>query len=271
MKKTLVIILLLASTLGFAQDGFLSQFRDIYFTTGIPLDRVVDKNTADVKFQLSVKLMPIPMKNDWKCYLGYTQISVWNFYAKSSPFKDNSYMPGFYFEKRYEKGSNLILGIEHRSNGRPYYGNPVTDGTFDDYSRGMNYFYALWQKPVGHSRYGVEAKFGVGAGTEEYPEKVKLFTHDLFLYYLGIATLNYDYDNKRFHTSASVTPIINKSIANVTFGLSYQLFEKVPLCLYTQFHYGFDEAMCDCVRGAKPPVNLRFGLLLREVGLHRFH
>lgn len=264
MRKTVFIAFLFICTFALAQEeGFISQFRDSYFITGIPLDRTVDKNTADIKFQLSLKIKPIQMKNDWRCYLAYTQISVWNFYGTSSPFKDNSYMPGFYFEKSYAKGSSLILGIEHRSNGRPYYGNPVTDGTFDDYSRGANYLYASWMKPVGNSRFGAEAKIGIGSGIENYPEKVELFSLDLFLYYLGIVTFNYRYDDKRFHADASVTPIINKSIANVTAGVSYRLFNNFPLALYAQFHYGFDEALVDCRRGNAPPVNLRFGLIIK--------
>lgn len=263
MKGCLPALLLLVCSLASAQEGFLSEFRDVYFIGGVPLDREVNKNTMDIKFQLSVKIKPIPMKNDWRCYIAYTQISVWNILGKSSPFKDNSYMPGFYFEKKYDKGDILLLGIEHRSNGRPYYGNPVSDGTFDDYSRGMNYFYASWSKPFGNSLFGIEAKAGVGAGVECYPEEQKLFTVDLFLYYLGFVTLNYNYDYNRFHANASVTPIVNKSVANITVGAAYRLFRNVPLSFFTQFHYGYDEALADCVRNTKPPVNLRFGLILK--------
>lgn len=263
MKSFLLSVLLLVSATAFAQEGFISPFRDIYFMVGMPLDRQVNKNTLDTKFQLSLKLKPIRMHKDWRCYLAYTQISVWNFFAESAPFKDNSYMPGFYFEKNYTTGNRLILGLEHRSNGRPYYGNPMTDGTFDDYSRGMNYFYASWMTPVGHSSFGVDAKAGVGAGVKGYPKKQVLFSFDLFLYYLGVATFNYTYDNERFHADVNVTPIINKSIANVTLGASYRLFKKYPLSVYSQFHYGYDEALSDCVDGVRPPVNLRFGLILR--------
>jgi len=257
------IILTFLCTFASAQEGFLSEFRDVYFIGGVPLDREVNRNTMDIKFQLSVKIKPIQMKNDWRCYIAYTQISVWNILGKSSPFKDNSFMPGFYFEKRYDKGDRLILGIEHRSNGRPYYGNPVTDGTFDDYSRGMNYFYASWTRPVGHSSFGLDAKMGVGAAVQNYPEEQKLFSLDLFLYYLGFVTFNYNYDNNRFHASANVTPIVSKSLANVTVGAAYRLFKNVPLCIFTQFHYGYDEALADCVNGRKPPVNLRLGLMLK--------
>lgn len=263
MKRFLFAVLLLISSFANAQEGFLSEFRDVYFIGGIPMDREVNKNTADVKFQLSVKIKPIRMQNDWRCYLGYTQISVWNIFAESAPFKDNSYMPGFYFEKRYQKGDRLLLGIEHRSNGRPYFGSPVTDGTFDDLSRAMNYLYASWTKPVGFSSFEIEARIGVGTGIIDYPEIQKLFSLDLFVYYLGFATFNYSYDNDRFHAKASVTPIINESIANVTASAAYRLFKDFPLCIYAQFHYGFDEAIVDCVRGARPPVNLRFGLLLK--------
>jgi len=263
MKRFLVIFFLLVCISSQAREGIISKYRDVYFTTGIPLDKKINSETADIKFQLSVKILPWEMKNDWRCFIGYTQISVWNFYGKSSPFRDNSYMPGFYFEKKFPKGNHLTLGIEHRSNGRPYYGNPVTDGSFDDYSRGMNYLYASWKKKVGGSSFGTDLKFGVGSGVEGYPQKQKLFSLDLFLYYNGIVTFNYNYENRRFHAGASVTPIINKSIANVTADMSYRITKKTPFCLFSQFHYGFDEALADCVSGAKPPINIRFGIILR--------
>lgn len=262
-KSLFVIVLTSLCTSAVAQESFLSEFRDVYFIGGVPLDREVNRNTMDIKFQLSVKIKPIRMKNDWSCYIAYTQISVWNILGKSSPFKDNSYMPGFYFEKRYEQGDRLILGIEHRSNGRPYYGNPVTDGTFDDYSRGMNYFYASWARSAGYGNYGIEAKMGAGAAVQNYPGQQKLFSLDLFLYYLGIVTFNYNYDKNRIHAGASVTPIVSRSVANVTVGAAYRLFKNVPLCVYAQFHYGYDEALADCVNGRKPPVNLRLGLMLK--------
>jgi len=260
----LILLLFISPLYSYAQkEGIISPFRDIYLITGVPLDRPINKNTADVKFQLSLKIKPVYMKNDWKFYFAYTQITVWNFYAESSPFKDNSYMPGIYFEKQYPKGDNLILGIEHKSNGRPYFGNPVTDKTFDDYSRGANYFYASWLRSSKYSTYGIEAKLGFGAAVQGYPEKQSLFSLDLFVYYLGFVTFNYNYKKDRFFANASVTPIINESIANVTLGAAYRLFKKFPLSIYTQFHYGYDEALADCVCGKLPPVNLRIGLMLK--------
>jgi len=247
------------------QRTWISLMRDMYVITGIPLDREINNESLDVKIQLSLKLFPFEISDKWTCYLGYTQITVWNAYGKSAPFRDNSYMPGFYFDGDLKDNNHLILGLEHRSNGRPYYGNPLASETVQDYSRGMNYVFASWRKTINRHQFGFDAKAGVGSGIGTYPRCWERYTQDLFLYYLGYATFDYRFDAERFSFHTCLTPIVNKSIANVTIEPSYRIVksDKFPLRLMLQFHYGFDDALCDCVQGAKPPVNLRVGLLLR--------
>lgn len=54
-------------------------------------------------------------------YFGYTQTSLWNISATSSPFEDSSYRPGFFWEFKNLNKKKLIYlrsGYEHESNGQ---------------------------------------------------------------------------------------------------------------------------------------------------------
>jgi len=244
---------------------WISPMRDMYVIAGVPLDRKITNESLDVKIMLSIKLFPFGISDRWTCYFGYSQMTVWNAFGKSFPFHDNTYMPGFYFDGSLKNDNRLILGLEHRSNGRPYYGNPLVSETVEDYSRGMNYIFASWRKTIGRHKLGVDAKAGFSTGIGPYPRCWERYTQDLYLHYLGYATFDYSFDTERFSFHTCITPIGNKSIANVTIEPTYRIVktDKFPLRLMMQFHYGFDEALCDCVQDAKPPVNIRIGFLIK--------
>ena len=266
MKKLIVLVLAVwvsgrEMTVSAGNYPLISAYRDTYFTFGMPLDRPLTKDTGDIKFQLSLKLHPIDIGPKWQFYVAYTQLTVWNAFGESCPFKDNAYMPGFYFEGDLGKGHRLLAGAEHRSNGRPYFGNALSSKDHDDYSRSINYLKLIWDKKWGNSDLVVSARAGFGSGIGDHARRQKFFTQDLFLYYMGYVTVGYCFDNGTFGADVFVTPIGNKSIANVTAEASWRFHQKLPR-LFVQFHYGFDEALCDCVAGGVPPLSLRFGLLI---------
>lgn len=239
----------------------VSAFRENYFTGGIPLDRAVSNETIDLKFQFSVKVRPFIISDAWKAYFAYTQVSTWNAFTVSQPFHDNLYQPGIYFERSADC-STFLCGLEHFSNGRPYYGNPVATEECDDLSRGMNYAFATWAARRGSSTFVLKAKAGVGCGVKDYDAHMHhLFSQELFYKYQGYLTFGYRFARDCWDLSASVTPLANKSLANVTAEASWLFSARAPR-LFVQFHYGFDEALCDCVEGARPPMNLRFGLVI---------
>lgn len=263
MRRTIAIALLCAmSFVAGAQESkhFISFFRDTYFSAGIPLQGEINKETADVAFQLSVKVAPFNIGDHWSGWIGYTQKSVWNLFDVSCPFRDNSYMPGLHFEGRFRNDNTLLLGLEHRSNGRPYFGNPRAEDTgVEDYSRSINYVYASWTKQWGPHSLHANAKLGFGCGVGSPEAHNKNFSQDLFLYFLGYATVGYQYEDERFGAFVSVTPIYNKSIANVDAEANWAFAPKWPR-LFLHFHYGYDECMCDCVFDSRPRMNLRLGL-----------
>lgn len=107
------------------ETPLFSMYKDNYFITGGPLNSAINKNTADVKYQVSVRqrVSAKPLFWDTHLVLSYTQKAFWNIWAKSSPFRDLNFNPaaGLY-KSIYTKDNELsgigILSFEHESNGR---------------------------------------------------------------------------------------------------------------------------------------------------------
>lgn len=104
--------------------GF-SMHKDIYFITGVPMNRRIDNESADIKFQISFKQMITRTTLPWNSYLfvSYTQNSFWNAYKKSSPFKDHNYNPAIglgkpVFNKEDKLAGLASLEVMHNSNGQ---------------------------------------------------------------------------------------------------------------------------------------------------------
>ena len=76
-------------------------FKDSYFTTGIPLNGVINGESADALFQISIRQRITKSRLPFNTflYLTYSQKSFWNIYAESSPFRDNNYNPALGFGK----------------------------------------------------------------------------------------------------------------------------------------------------------------------------
>jgi len=101
-----------------------SIYKDNYFITGVPLNKGINGETVDAKFQISIRhrLTTSRLPFNTFLYLTYTQKSFWAIYQKSSPFRDNNYNPGIGLG-RYIIVDNRLTGaaflqFEHESNGR---------------------------------------------------------------------------------------------------------------------------------------------------------
>ncbi|UHL65659.1 phospholipase A [Paralcaligenes sp. KSB-10] len=110
-----------------AFDNFrnaLSPYEPIYFDVGT-------KGGTNARFQLSFKyrlFTPADPENPKffdNMYLGYTQTSLWDLSASSSPFIDTTYNPSIFWHKDalWQADSKqwfvgLSTGVEHKSNGK---------------------------------------------------------------------------------------------------------------------------------------------------------
>ncbi|MBF4467608.1 phospholipase A [Flavobacterium sp. LC2016-12] len=106
------------------KEPSFSVHKDNYFLTGVPLDEPIDRNSADVKYQISFKLRlkSKPLWGGFFPYLMYTQKAFWDIYASSKPFAEINFNPGVAVVRPfYLKGGRLTYGtisLEHESNGR---------------------------------------------------------------------------------------------------------------------------------------------------------
>lgn len=109
----------------FKTSPSFSIYKDNYLISGVPLNTDIDKNTADVKYQVSVRQVVTPSALPFNTHLvaSYTQKSFWNIWANSSPFEEINFNPavGLYkpvFNKKDEVAGMMSLTFEHQSNGR---------------------------------------------------------------------------------------------------------------------------------------------------------
>ena len=260
MRRYLIIMLLIA--LAFqapAQErewrgrSPFKSFRPAYFVGGIPLSGPADRTTAGFKFQFS-GILPvwesIAGREGLDLSLGYTQTSVWDFFGASSPFRDNCYSPGIYLSVPLERDA-LLLGVEHRSNGRPLRGS-----TGDSFSRSVNYFFVEYGAffPT-----GIVLKANLRAGTGWYDDEP---TAEVMWRFQGYADLTAGYQDEKWQASATFTPLFGPVGVNIEAALA----RKVGICsLFLQFNYGYGEVLSSWVRGSHPSPYLRFGVLFGDL------
>jgi len=82
-----------------------------------------DRENIETKFQISFKksLVKNMFGLDDKLYLAYTQISLWQTTAPSSPFRETNYEPEIFLDVPYTGSESILksyrVGIVHQSNG----------------------------------------------------------------------------------------------------------------------------------------------------------
>ena len=251
MKKILLSLLASLLVLISANAQIFRTFRPMYYIGGVPLEGPVNKTTADIKFQLSTAIplwSDIAGKEGTDVFFGYTQITLWDFFDDSSPFYDTCYMPGLYLKLPLQR-DQLLFGLEHRSNGRPMRGSAG-----DNLSRSVNYVFGEYGA---HFPSGIVLKASLRAGIGWYDEEL---TQDVFSRFLGYGdlTVGYNSPDGRLEAFVTATPIFGPFNFNIEAAASYD----VGFCsLFTQFNYGYGEALSNWVRGYRPAPYLRFGVL----------
>ncbi len=73
--------------------------KENYIITGNPLNKPINVDNADVKYQISFRqrLTNSYLPFNTFIFISYTQKSFWNIYKKSSPFRDTNFNPGIGF------------------------------------------------------------------------------------------------------------------------------------------------------------------------------
>ena len=243
MKKKLFFLLLaLSMTAPAAKAGepMLSIFKENYFTTGVPLNARPDWDTNDATFQISLRFNAAQniKGKDWDLFFGYTQLSVWDVYKPSNPFRSHIFAPGLYLYHPFRKNScgvvnDILFGLEHRSNGYASHE-----------SRDMNYAFATYTHSFGGCFTAqVTGRFGLASIGNDY-------SFELFDKYQGFVNcgLCFHTRDRRFMASASVTPLLHGDIpANVSAEIAVRPTARSDwFYLVARYHYGYDENQLDC-------------------------
>lgn len=223
-------------------------YEDTFFSTGVPMNTSINRNTADVLFQISIRqrLTKSRLPFNSFLYLTYTQKSFWDIYADSAPFRDSNYNPGLGLG-RYIIRDNKLMGagfieLEHESNGR--------DG---EDSRSWNmltfsgkYFFNL------QTALGLKVWIPFVDGGEN---------KDLLDYRgLGTASVNYITKNRKWWFTAEINPRKGFGNMNTTLTASFKISDKANQYLYARFYDGKGESLLDY---NKYTMNIRVGFCIK--------
>ncbi|MDR2805943.1 MAG: phospholipase A [Dysgonamonadaceae bacterium] len=176
-----------------------SMYKDNYVITRVPLNRDINKYTADIKFQLSIcqRLTKTFLPYNTSLMITYTQKSFWDVYVKSAPFRDSNYNPGLSLVKPLIYRNHLYgmaaFAFEHESNGMD---------SLD--SRGWNYF-VLSGVYLFNTRFSVQAKIWAGWLDKGDDDLDGGGNADLYKYRgYGLIAFNYRSLNDKFWMSAII-------------------------------------------------------------------
>ena len=220
----------------------------IFFATGFPLNKTLNRQTSDVLFQISIRhrLTRSHLPFHSFLYLTYTQKSFWDIYAESAPFKDNNYNPGIGLGRYIVHNNKLygitVLQIEHESNGK---------GGLESRS---------WNMLSLSAKYFINYRLSV-SGKVWLPFVDGGENKDLLNYRgLGYLLVEYLSKNQRWWITADINP--RKKVINInsTVTVSYQISKNNNLYLYARFFEGEGENLLDF---NKHTMNLRFGFCIK--------
>lgn len=240
------------------REPMLSMFKENYFVTGLPLNETPDYDTNDAAYQISIRFNAFQNVGGSKLdvFAGFTDMAIWDLYRPSNPFRSNTYMAGVYgwcplSEKAGEIRSDLLFGLEHRSNGLDSYD-----------SRDLNYAFATYTRSVGSwLDLQLTGRFGISS----IANTVSLEMYDKYVGYLNAGAMLHN-PGRSLLLSASVTPLFHGDIpCNVSAELAWRPFRRTDSFFLTaRYHYGYDENQLDCARpGVFLKHMLRFGLSLQ--------
>lgn len=223
-------------------------FKDTYFSTGIPLNGSIDRNTADALFQISIRhrLTKSRLPFNTFLYLTYTQKSFWDIYADSAPFRDNNYNPalglGKYIIHDNKFKGTAFLQIEHESNGK----DGMDSRSWNMVSFSAKYFFNL------QLALGIKAWIPFVDGEEN-----KDLTD-----YRGIGTFSANYITKdaKWWVSTELTPRKGFGDINTELTAGLKISKNANQYIYARFYNGKGESLLDY---DKYTMNIRVGFCIK--------
>ncbi|WP_424492656.1 phospholipase A [Salinimicrobium sp. GXAS 041] len=232
-----------------------SMYEDNYMVTGVPLNKEINKGSADIKYQISFKQLltrkTLPL--DSYLFLTYTQTAFWNVYAASSPFAEINFNPGISLGKPVYNSKERLIGMaflnaQHESNGRD-----------SIYSRSWNKIAISF-----HARISDRINMSLEGW---YPVRYKKDNPDL-MEYLGPGELNFSYNLEPKNLALEL--MLRKGLnwewkGAVKMRLLYRPFEMRTHRLTLEWFHGYGESL---INYNNLSSMIRIGFLFRSDDLN---
>ena len=216
------------------KEPSFAVYRDNYFITGIPLNKSTNRNTADAKFQFSIRqrISNTVLPFNSFLYLTYTQKSFWNIYSESSPFRDSNYNPGIGLGRHaFYKGKfmgTVFAQLEHESNGQ---GDSILSRSWNYLSWAGKFFF----NPLS----SVQLKFWIplvdGGANQDLLDYRGLFD-------FSFNTLS---PNNLWWYTLELNPRKGLGNININMSVAFRLSRKYNQYLYVQLFSGYSEGLLD--------------------------
>ncbi len=231
------------------------MYEDNYMVTGVPLNKEINKGSADIKYQISFKQLltrkTLPL--DSYLFLTYTQTAFWNVYAASSPFAEINFNPGISLGKPVYNSKERLIGMaflnaQHESNGRD-----------SIYSRSWNKIAISF-----HARISDRINMSLEGW---YPVRYKKDNPDL-MEYLGPGELNFSYNLEPKNLALEL--MLRKGLnwewkGAVKMRLLYRPFEMRTHRLTLEWFHGYGESL---INYNNLSSMIRIGFLFRSDDLN---
>ena len=225
--------------------------KDTYFITANPLNKEINVDNADVKYQISFRqrLTNSYLPFNTFIFISYTQKSFWNIYKKSSPFLDTNFNPGIGLGRYLISDDNNYMGsvfvqLEHESNGK----DSLDSRSWDFMSASGKYYF--------NDRLFFRAKAWL-----------PLFllmedTNTDLLRYKGYANFSVDYrtKNERWWFNANVTPRRNFITMNTNLSAAFRVSKKFNQYLFFELYNGRGDSLLDY---KEYDLKLRVGMCIK--------
>lgn len=223
-------------------------FKDCYFATGVPLNKQINKESADAIFQLSIRhrITKSHLPFNSFAYITFTQKAFWDIYKKSSPFRDLNYNPGIGFGKYIIRNNKLVgavfAQIEHESNGKD-----------EEDSRSWN-FMSIAYKYFFNPRFSTHTKVWI-------PLEISSDNSHLLRYRgFGTFSINYLSRNNKWWSTAEINPRRGWGNVNTTLSVAYKIHKSDNQYLYARFFNGKGDSLLNYEDYS---INFRVGICIK--------
>jgi phospholipase A1 len=211
-------------------------YGDNYIITGTNIGNKTTASHSDAKFQFGFKQLLAEFDGFYQSFLFFTyrQITFWDIYQKSFPFRASNYNPSLVLGKMLLKNSSPAGGIwfslEHESN-----------GLSGEDSRGWNFFSFKYSTKISNGWYGsIQGWAPIGAlnGEEDLLDYKSYFE----------GGLTYYPTEKLIFESAFRRSFTKEWLGKIMLSANYRLSKHKNQFIYLQYYNGYAESLIDYQR-----------------------